>query len=402
MRFLGCFLGSVALLTIVGGAIALAMGFPGGNESPAEAEIALTEPSQSPTAQSSSGTESSATTATISGTVGNPSTMMPSDEPADDPLPTATAVVTDVDVDDPVLEVPTFPLASVRATFTEAHQFGQITVSFRPGMYTVEYAAEIAAKTEAALDEANAKLQTNWSDDLTVFLADQLFAEDCVGCQGFTESDFRWIFMLDDGSVMPDEFEALLVHEVAHLIAGNEIHLPFDIFYVEGLAMWVMTDDLVRHGYVSPLQTTAWVYGAGELPSLQAIMDDDFAGRMRKRLYYDAAGAFAFFVIDTYGWDAYVSLYRQNPIESVLGKSVAEVETEWHGYLEPHAGTMIGGVGAEEWWTAARRVIDAYGRFYDNPDVVTADQYRLLTLSRLAINRADVGNALEFLAQSGV
>lgn len=388
----------MALLVIAGGAIAISMNAPHSREplsgSLATPTIFESDPLVTDTI------DDSAPTLPDGGTGAEPTTDGSNPDPA--PEATPTAVVTDVSVGAPSLELPTFPLASVQATFTETHEFGQVTVRFRPGAYSPEHAASIADMTNAALAEANAKLQTHWSEDLTVFLADQLFAEDCLGCQGFTESDFRWIFMLDDGSVLPDEFEALLVHEVTHLIAGNEIHLPFDTFYVEGLAMWVMTDDLESYGYVPPLQTTAWVYGAGALPSLETIMEDDFAGRMRKRIYYDAAGAFAFFVIENYGWDAYLALYRQSPIESVLGKSLPEIEAEWHAYLEPHKDATINGVGAEEWWGAADQVISTFGRFYDDPGALSADQNRLLTLSRLALNRADAGNALAFLEQSGV
>ncbi len=397
MKVLGCILGVLALVTIVGGVLALATGFPSSNDS------------QSPTmaADSSASTltpvnDPRATTEEVSGGTPGNATSTAGTASVVSQGPTATPFISRVDVGQPALELATFPLASVEATYTESHQFGRVTVRFRPGAYSAEYAAEIASQTDAAIAEANAKLQQQWTGDLTVFLADQLFAEDCLGCQGFTESDFRWIFMLDDGSVVPEEFHALLVHECTHLIAGNTIHLPFETFYVEGLATWVMTDDLMKNGYLSPLQSTAWVYEAGALPSLQEIMNDDFAGRMRKRVYYDAAASFAFFIIDTYGWDAYVSLYRQNSLEVVLGKSIAEVEVEWHGYLEPYVGQTVNGVGAVEWWDAASQVIDAFGRFYEDPSLYSADQYESLTLSRLALNRADPGNALAFLAQSGI
>jgi hypothetical protein len=395
LKALGCIFAALALLVIAGGALAIANDFPGG--SGARGSIPTSSPaptSDTTTAQA----EQSDTAQAQAEDTGSTATQ----EPASPGGGTPTPVVSDVQVGQPALELATFPLASVEATYTESHQFGSITVRFRPGAYSADYAAEIARLTEEALAEANAKLQEQWTGDLTVFLADQLFAADCLGCQGFTESDFRWVFMLDDGSVVPDEFEALLVHEVTHLIAGNTIHLPFDTFYVEGLATWVMTDDFLKHGYVTPLQSTAWVYEAGALPPLQQIMDDDFAGRMRKRVYYDAAAAFTFFVIDTYGWDAYVSLYRQNSLDAVLGKPLAEVETEWHLYLDPFRSETINGVGAPEWWDAATQVIDAYGRFYLDPGAFTSDQYRLLTLSRLALNRADAGNALQFLGQSGI
>ncbi len=395
MRVLGLVLGIVGLITVIGGIVAVATRDTGSTSGVASTTA-------TPTAAGAAGSETTAAAGTQPASSSEPGGGATPTSALDGIIPTQQPAVASVDVDAPALELPTFPLASVEVTYTESHTFGAITVSFRPGAYTADYAAEIARQTEAARVEANAKLGEAWNDDLTVFLADQLFAEDCLGCQGFTESDFRWIFMLDDGSVVDDEFEALLVHEMTHLIAGNTIHLPFDIFYVEGLATWVMTDDLVAYDYVSPLQSTAWVYEAGALPPLQAIMDDDFAGRMRKRVYYDAAAAFAFYVIDTYGWEQYVALYRQQPLDAVLGKPVTEVEAEWHAYLDPFRLTQVNGVGAAAWWDATSQVIDAYGRFYLDPSAYSAEQYELLTLSRLAINRADPGNALAFLAASGV
>ena len=267
MRSIGVILGATALLVVVVGITAIVRNLPDDDQP------ATVTPADVPLPSSSGRPEP------------NPETVTPesgsSETPAAasmTPIASPTPAIEQVNVQQPRLELPTFPLASVEATYTEAHQFGLISVRFRPGAFSFAHAEDVARMTEEARIEANAKLGTAWSDTLTVFLADQLFAADCLGCQGFTESDFRWIFMLDDGSVVQDEFEALLVHEMTHLIAGNEIHLPFDTFYVEGLATWVMTDDLDRFGYVSPLQSTAWIFGQDALPSLEDIMSDNFAG----------------------------------------------------------------------------------------------------------------------------
>lgn len=394
VRFVAAFLGALALLTITGGVLAIAMDFPSGDR-PSRTTSTATPTSL---AMASPQATASPTSAGTSNPADNPT--VPTTEVT--PAAGGQFVEPEITLKQPQLEVPTGPLFMVEGTYTETHTFGNVHVRFRPGAYTPEHAADVAQMTVKALAEANQKLGTNWNDQLTVFLADQLFAEDCLGCQGFTESDFRWIFMLDDGSVVADEFEALLVHEMTHLIAGNEIHLPLDIFYVEGLATWVMTDDTVNAGYVSPLQSTVWAYEAGVLPPLQTILDDDFSGRMRKRLYYDAAAAFTFFIIERYGWEPFVRLYQQQSLEAVLGKTVEQIEGEWHAYLNERAGQTVNGVGAAEWWNAAVAVIDGFTRFYENPAALSADQYRLLTFSRLALNRAQVADALRYLQESGV
>jgi hypothetical protein len=398
VRFLAAFLGALALLTLTGGVLAIATDFPSGGRGSESSPTALPatawEQSSAPTATPTQ--LPIAVTAPESPTLSEADvTAAPNDEPGGFVEPA-------IELKQPALELPTGPLFMVEGTYTEAHTFGSITVRFRPGAHSPEHAGAVAQMTVEALAEANGKLGTSWNEPLTVFLAEQLFADDCLGCQGFTESDFRWIFMLDDGSVVPDEFEALLVHEVTHLIAGNEIHLPLDIFYVEGLAMWVMTDDIVNGGYISPLQSTVWAREAGVLPPLQTLMADDFAGRMRKRLYYDASGAFAFFAIERYGWQSYLRLYRQESLDAVLGKSVEEVEAEWLAYLDEFAGQSVNGVGPAEWWSAAQSVIDGFVRFYENPETVTSDQYRQLTYARLALNRAQPADALMYLQASGV
>jgi hypothetical protein len=166
--------------------------------------------------------------------------------------------------------------------------------------------------------------------------------------------------------------------------------------------MWVMSEDIVNAGYISPLQSTVWAYEAGVLPALQTLTEDDFAGRMRKRLYYDASGAFAAFVFERYGWESFLRLYRQESLDVVLGKPIEQVEDEWHAYLDEFRGVTVNGVGGAEWWAAAQAVIDGFVRFYESPDAVTSDQYRLLTYARLALNRAHVDDALRYLQESGV
>jgi hypothetical protein len=395
VRFLAAFLGALALLTITGGVLAIATDFPAGGRGPGSlpsveptsASVASSAPTAFPTPSGSSGTAADSATLVESQVT---------------PEGNGGFVAPDIQLKQPHLELPTGPLFMVEGTYTEGHTFGNVDVRFRPGAFSPEHAAEIAQLTVEALAEANQKLGTNWNEQVTILLAEQLFAEDCLGCQGFTESDFRWIFLLDDGSVVTDELEALLVHEVTHLIAGNEIHLPLEIFYVEGLAMWVMSEDIVNADYISPLQSTVWAYEAGVLPALQTLTEDDFAGRMRKRLYYDASGAFAAFIIERYGWESFLRLYRQDSLDAVLGKPIEQVEGEWHAYLDQFTGETVNGVGGAEWWAAAQAVIDGFVRFYESPDAVTSDQYRQLTLARLALNRAHVDDALRYLQESGV
>ena len=62
------------------------------------------------------------------------------------------------------------------------------------------------------------------------------------------------------------------------------------------------------------------------MPSLQALRDGAFDGRVRKRAEYDGAASFAFFVVETYGWESYRQLYTLDPPEMVLNKTWEELE----------------------------------------------------------------------------
>jgi hypothetical protein len=293
-------------------------------------------------------------------------------------------------------------ITRVREHYAERHTYNTITVAWRPGAFPPERAAQVADMAARLLGDANARIGTNMYPELEIFLADQIYAPECHGCQGFAAADLFQIFILQDGSLAEDEFEALLIHEIVHVIAAHEISLPHSLFFAEGLATWVMSDYLEASGYLSPLQTAAWVYQVGAMPSLEALRKDDFAGRVRKRAEYDGAAAFAFFVIDTYGYEAYRELYRMNPPDMVIGKTWNELEVEWHAYLSNWAGTTVNGVDAHQWWAAMSRVTEGFGTLYTDPAPVTAEQYTQLVKARLAVNRGDVAASIEAINASGL
>ncbi len=307
-----------------------------------------------------------------------------------------------ITVQKPVFTNYTENLTRVREHYAERHVYNTITVAWRPGAFPPEEAARVADITARLLGEANARVGTNFYPELEIYLADQLYAPECMGCQGFAAADLFQIFLLHDGSVADDEFEALLLHEIVHVIAAHEISLPHSLFYAEGLATWAMSDHLVASGYLSPLQSAVWAWEAGAMPSLQELRDDDYAGRVRKRVYYDGAASFAFFIVDTYGWDAYRQLYTMDPPELVIDRTWEQLDGEWQGYLSQYAGQTINGADAHLWWAAMTRVIDGFAVLYDDPEPVTAEQYEALVLSRLAVNRAEILVSLEAIEASNL
>lgn len=373
----------VALITVAVGGVALVNEWRGSDGSTAGIQLPTVETADSP-----------ATAITPNGTGGG------------SPIPTFTPApqfdLPAVDVDKPEYVNITNNITRVREHYSETYTHGKFTVGWRPGAFPPERAAEVAARAEVLIAEANAKMQTNFYPDLEIFLADQLYTEECHGCQGFAAADLFQIFLLEDGSVAPDEFDALLIHEITHVLAAHTISLPHSLFFAEGLATWVMSDHLVQSGYISPLQTAAWAYKAGAMPSLQSLREDDFAGRVRARAQYDGAASFTFFAIETYGWENYCRLYALDPPEDVMGKTWDELEVEWHAYLDNWADNVVNGVDAVAWSAAVSQVDAGYVALYTDPAPVTKEQYTALVQARLTVNRGEVGAAMAAIDASGL
>lgn len=297
----------------------------------------------------------------------------------------------------PELVAPTGPLNAVYGYYSESHDHDGITVAWRPGAFPVERAAEVATAAQGMRDRVNQILGLNDTDPMTIFLADRMFDDTCVGCQGFAAADHRQVFILQDGSVAPDEFPALLMHEIGHLLALH-IALPEKLFFAEGLAVWISDEEIRNSGHISPMQTAAWAYKAGVLPSIWQLLDGQYAGRVRARVEYDGAASFTKFFIETYGLDNYKIMYdlvaseRTGP-ESIVDTDWATLEQQWHAWLQPQADAEVNGVDATEWWSSGQAIAAGFGTLYNDPAPVTVEQYAALSAARWELNRGKIDTA---------
>ncbi|HCG28557.1 MAG TPA: hypothetical protein PK593_11440 [Thermomicrobiales bacterium] len=306
-------------------------------------------------------------------------------------------------VNKPQLVSPISPLGLVEQYYSETQTFGAVTVAWRPGAFDPAIASSVAEMAQRGINNVSAFLNIHDDSPLTVFLADEMFDENCRGCQGFAASDLHQIFILQDGSVAADEMQGLITHEVAHVIAGNHIGLPNSLFFAEGFATYQMDADVQAAGYVPAIQAAAWAYQAGILPTLAFLRDEaTYEGRVRRRLEYDAAGSFSQFLIEKYGLEAYTELYRTRVPEQVLGVDWQQLEEQWHAYLEPLAGNIVNGVDGASWWNVAQNVAAGFGALYDAPDKVSVESYAALTAARLALYRLDLPNAIRFANESNL
>lgn len=319
--------------------------------------------------------------------------------PSGQPLPTV------LPAHQPVRSAPINGIQAVQDYYSEWYPRDNFIISWRPGAFPESRADEVAAQARIALDQVNRQLGTDDNDRIEILLADQMYlAEDCVGCQGFAFSDRRQVFILQDGSMSNEEFQALLTHEIGHVIAGNYIALPHvaTLFLAEGLATWLMTPDLIAEGFIEPRQIAAWAWKVGIIPPFFELRDAEFEGRTRARAEYDPAASFTQYVIETYGMEAYKRIYDGELPEDAMGRSYVQLEQEWHAWLAQWADNSVNGIDAETWWGAAQVVIQGFEILYADPASVSQEQYAQLATARVALNKGELENAVALMQASGL
>lgn len=390
MRGFIVLLAIVGALAVLAGVVAL---LPRHDETPANPVASIATASAVSRATSTPAIEDSVPVATIPSQSGQ-SQSQSATPAASEPLPSVAK---------PALVSPISPLGFVEQYYSETYTFGTVTVAWRPGAFDPAIAPPVADMARRGIEQVNTFLGLQDDSPLTVYLADQMFDDNCRGCQGFAASDLHQVFILQDGSVAFDELPGLITHEVAHVIAGNHIALPNSLFFAEGLATYLMDSDVQVAGYITSTQSAAWAYQAGVLPSLAFLRDDaTYEGRVRRRIEYDAAGSFSRFVIETYGVDAYTELYRTRVPEDVLGVDWQQLEAQWHAFLQPLSANVVSGVDGVSWWNVAQNVAAGFGALYDDPEPVSVESYATLTAARLALYRLDLPNAIRFANASNL
>lgn len=360
-------------------------------------------------------------TAPVDGNPGNQPSMTPTvstsggDQPVDSATetPTQAAQIPPISQPEPTVlpahaPVRAAPIQGIQAVedyYSEYYVRDNFVVAWRPGAFPESRADEVAAQARIAVDEVNRQLGTDDAGQIEILLADEMYlAKDCIGCQGYAFSDRRQVFILQDGSMADEEFQALLTHEIGHVIAGNAIALPHvaTLFLAEGLATWLMTPDLARVGFIEPRQIAAWAWKMGIIPPFFELRKAEFEGRTRARDEYDPAASFAQYVIETYGMEAFKRIYGGELPDDAMGRTYEQLEQEWHAWLAEWADKTVNGVTAEAWWDAAETVNRGFEVLYADPSSVSQEQYAQLATARVALNRGELENAIALMQASGL
>ncbi len=133
----------------------------------------------------------------------------------------------------------------------------------------------------------------------------------------------------------------VLGHEIVHVVAANAADGPFrvggrlggwlpDPALIEGVAVAVAWD---AHDGLTPHQWARALRELDMMPPLERVVGLSFLGEPPRNAY-TVAGSFIRYVMDTYGAAPVRRAYRTGDVAAAVGKSIDELEIEWHEFLE--------------------------------------------------------------------
>lgn len=133
-------------------------------------------------------------------------------------------------------------------------------------------------------------------------------------------------------AVYNEEVQCVGFHEDAHLISFT-IHRPNCPAITEGLAMYF---DRKWWG-IHNLDWAAYYLRSGQFPPIDSLLDRETFFSHDCTLTYPIVGAFTDYLINAYGMEKFLTMYRQDNIpaalESVYGKSPKDLNADFTAYL---------------------------------------------------------------------
>jgi tetratricopeptide (TPR) repeat protein len=135
-------------------------------------------------------------------------------------------------------------------------------------------------------------------------------------------------------------------HELLHVVAGGfgvpVIHASLSAGLVEGLPMALEGEWGTRtlHEYAAAIRR------AGIMPDMQQLMSIYGFATQSSSVSYVLAGSFCRYLIDRFGMRKLVQVYGQSGYETVYGRTLGQLLTDWKGYLDripeqPGDGMMV-------------------------------------------------------------
>lgn len=197
-------------------------------------------------------------------------------------------------------------------------------------------ADKLAALVDQAVSRAATALQVSQTQPVEVF-----FIERIIGQGGYAGA--AMVITYSDRNYAGGGLYEVLVHEAIHLLDNSFEPSDSFRFLTEGLAVW----GTGGHYKQEPLdqRAAALLTETDQYIPLAQLIDNFYPAQ--HEVGYLEAGALVNYLTLTYGWertrDLYSGLRRQpglseaqaldNALQQHLGKSLAQIEADWHTYL---------------------------------------------------------------------
>jgi tetratricopeptide (TPR) repeat protein len=215
----------------------------------------------------------------------------------------------------------------LESKFTTRH----FVIHYVPGSFTDEEIRQLGAEHEFRLGQIMEEFALRRTDPMESFVYPSVDLKRRLIGAGSTNIAKPWSRQMH---ITRGALWGSLKHEMVHVVAGvfgrRIIRASLSTGLVEGLAT------AVAHGWGNRTvhQYAAALHKFDLAPDITALMS--FAGfaSQAPSVSYILAGSFCRYLIDRYGIRKIVLLYKSEDYSGVYGRTLAELVTEWRGYLE--------------------------------------------------------------------
>ena len=213
---------------------------------------------------------------------------------------------------------------------------GRFTFYARASSFAAQSIDQLFVVLDDQYDAACAMLAVKYAAHVSMYLyadpADGDFASNYSGVAYPDTQTVRATCLPPlDGNLM-----SLLSHEMNHLITKNTLGQSGTSFMTEGIASAVITEKYHNSGRHFYYPWTA--ANLSKLPPIASLLDDNYWSGTDSQLAYRTSASFLAWLIDTRGPAPLKQVFtvRSNEavqrMESVYGKPVTALETEWKAF----------------------------------------------------------------------
>lgn len=204
------------------------------------------------------------------------------------------------------------------------------TIYYAPASFTEAEIRRVGAEHEFRLSQVQAALALPHAEPVTSYVYPSPEAKQRFIGAGNTDVTKPWSGQIH---LSKQSFDGSLKHELVHAAAAPFglpiIRASASMGIVEGLAMALDGEGGNRtlHEYAAALRAS------GVAPDIRRIMSFWGFASQHSSVSYVLAGSFCKYLIDRYGIRKMTRLYRSADYGEVYGRTIAQLVTEWNGFL---------------------------------------------------------------------